>query len=167
MPSYFLESYNASFVWSWLWWQERGCTWCLSIWSPSYHQYQLGLLKYILYCHLCSTIALSHVIFWSGWTSRAHLIYPLLSCYQVVSPDHDHLPMNMIALMVGILRVEERGNESTSQATDIDSRSRLQMFLDWLKTHPSARDHKTASWGVFYRVSFEKEACIMNGFLEH
>ena len=28
--------------------RERGCTWCLCIWSPSYHQFQLGLLKYIL-----------------------------------------------------------------------------------------------------------------------
>jgi hypothetical protein len=94
---------------------------------------------------LCSTIALSHVIWWSGWTSRAHLMYPVLSCYQVVSPDHVHLPMNMTALMVGILRVEERGNECASQAIDIDSRSKLQTFSDWLKTRPSARDNKTAS----------------------
>ena len=36
-------------------------------------------------------------------------MYPLLS-YKVVSPDHVHLLMNMTALMVGILRVEERGN---------------------------------------------------------
>ena len=35
---------------------DRGCTWCLSIWSPSYHQFQLGLLKYILTSlfHYCS-----------------------------------------------------------------------------------------------------------------
>ena len=124
--------------------RERGCTWCLSIWSPSYQQFQLGLLKYILYWHLCSTIALSHVIFWNVWTSRARLMYPVLS-YQVVAQDHVHLLMNMTALMVGILRVEERGNEHASQAICIDSRSKLQKFSDWLKTHPSDRDNKTAS----------------------
>jgi hemerythrin len=53
--------------------------------------------------------------------------------------------MNMTALMVGILRVEERGNEHASQAIDIDSRSTLQKFSDWLKTHPSTRDNKIAS----------------------
>ena len=72
-------------------------------------------------------------------------MYPVLSCYQVVAQHHVHLPMNMIALMVGILRVEERGNVHASQAIDIDSRSKLQQFSDWLKTHPSARDNKTAS----------------------
>ena len=80
--------------------RERGCTWCLSIWSPLYHQFQLRLLKYILYWHLCSTIALSHLIFRSGWTSGAHLMYPVL-INQVVAQDHVHLPMNMTALMVG------------------------------------------------------------------
>ena len=36
--------------------RERGCTWWLSIWSPLYHQCQLGLLKYILTSlfHYCS-----------------------------------------------------------------------------------------------------------------
>ena len=92
-------------------------------------------------------------------------MYPLL-INQVVSPYHVHLPMNMTALMVGILRVEERGNVHASQANDIDSRSKPQMFADWLKTHPSARDNKTASRDVFFRVSFEKAACIVNGFLE-
>ena len=53
-----------------------------------------------------------------------------------------------------------------SQAIDIDSRSKLQQFSDWLKTHPSARDNKTASQDVFSRVRFEKAACIVNGFLE-
>ena len=108
--------------------RERGCTWCLSIWSASYHQFQLGLLKYILYWCLCSTIALSHVVFRSGCTSGAHLMYPVLS-FQVVAPHHVHLPMNMTALMVGILRVEERGNEHASQAIDIDSRSKLQQLF--------------------------------------
>ena len=146
--------------------RERGCTWCLSIWSASYHQFQLGLLKYILYWCLCSTIALSHVVFRSGCTSGAHLMYPVLS-FQVVAPHHVHLPMNMTALMVGILRVEERGNEQASQAIDIDSRSKIQNFLDWLKTRTSARDNKTASQDLFSRVSFEKAARIVNGFLEH
>ena len=69
------------------------------------------------------------VIFWSGWTSGAHLMYPVLSCYQMVSPDHAHLlPVNMTALMVGILRVEERGNVHASQAICIGSRSKLQQF---------------------------------------
>ena len=68
-----------------------------------------------------------------------------MRCYQVVAPHDVHLPMNVTALMVGILRVEERGNEHTSQAIAIDSRSKLQQFSDWLKTHPSARDNKTAS----------------------
>ena len=37
-------------------------------------------------------------------------MYPVLSCYQVVAQDHVHILMNMTALMVGILRVEEGGN---------------------------------------------------------
>jgi hypothetical protein len=54
--------------------------------------------------------------------------------------------MNMTALMVGILRMEERGNVHASQAMDIDSRSKLQKFSDWLKIPcPSARGNKTAS----------------------
>jgi hypothetical protein len=73
-------------------------------------------------------------------------MYPVSSCYHVVSQDHVHLlPMNMTALMVGILRVEERGIVHASQAIDIDSRSKLQKFSDWLKTCPSARDNETAS----------------------
>jgi hypothetical protein len=74
--------------------------------------------------------------------------------------------MNMTALMVGILRVEERGNECASQAIDIDSRSKVQHFSDWLKTCPSARDSKIASQDLFSRLSFEKAAHIVNGFLE-
>jgi hypothetical protein len=93
-------------------------------------------------------------------------MYPLM-INQVVSPDHVHLPMNMTALMVDILRVEERGNEHASQVIAIDSRSKLQTFSDWLKTRPSARDNKTASQDVFSRVSFEKKSCIVNGFLEY
>ena len=45
------------------------------------------------------------------------MMYPVLSCYQVVSQDHVHLLMNMTALMVGILRVEERGNVLLMQLT--------------------------------------------------
>ena len=71
-------------------------------------------------------------------------MYPVL-INQVVSQDHVHLLMNMTALMVGILRVEGRGNEYASQAIDIDSRSKLQQFSDWLKTCPSARENRTAS----------------------
>ena len=60
-------------------------------------------------------------------------MYPVL-INQVVSQDHVYLlPMNMTALMVGILRVEEGGNEIASQAIDIDSRSKIQnMFFDCL-----------------------------------
>ena len=73
-------------------------------------------------------------------------MYPVLSCYQVIAPHHVHLLMNMTALMVGILRVEERGNVLASQAIDIDSRSKLnKKNLDGLKTCPNARDKKTAS----------------------
>jgi hypothetical protein len=72
-------------------------------------------------------------------------MHPVLSYYQVVAPHHVHLLMNMTVLMVGILRVEERGNVHASQAIDIDSRSKQQKFLDWLKTCPSARDNETAS----------------------
>ena len=123
------------------------------------HIIHFSLDYWSIYWHLCSTIALSHVIFWSGWTSGARLMYPVLSCYQVVSPDHVHLlPMNMTALMVGILRVEERGNEYASQTIDIDSRSKIQEFSDWLKTRPSARDNKIANQDVFSRVSFEKKS---------
>ena len=56
-------------------------------------------------------------------------MYPVL-IKQVVSQDHVHLlPMNMTALMVGILRVEERGNVHASQAIDIDSRSKIQKLF--------------------------------------
>ena len=72
-------------------------------------------------------------------------MYPVLSCYQVVAQHNVHLLMNMTALMVGILRVEERGNVHASQAIDIDSRSKIQQFADWLKTCPGARENKTAS----------------------
>ena len=41
------------------------------------------------------------------------------------------------------------------------------MLFRSLKTCPSARDNKTASRDVFSRVSFEKVARIVNGFLEH
>ena len=54
-----------------------------------------------------------------------------------------------------------------SQAIGIDSRSKLQKCLDWLETHSSARNNKAANWDVFSRVSFEKAASIVNGFLEH
>ena len=108
------------------------------------HIIHFSLDYWSIYWHLCSTIALSHVIFRSGWTSRAYLMYPVLSCYQVVSPDHVHLLMNMTALMVGILRVV-RKTECASQGIGIDSRSKLQKFLDWPKTCPSARKNKTAS----------------------
>jgi hypothetical protein len=74
--------------------------------------------------------------------------------------------MNMTALMVGILKVEESGNVQASQAIGIDSRSEIQKFSDWLKTRPSARDSMIASQDVFSRVSFETAACIVNGFLE-
>ena len=58
-------------------------------------------------------------------------MYPVL-INQVVSQDHVHLPMNMTALMVGILRVEERrGNVHASQAIDIDSRSKIQKLFFW------------------------------------
>ena len=50
--------------------RERGWTWCLSIWSPSYHQFQLGLLKYILTSlfHFCSVPC--HFLEWlDKWSS--------------------------------------------------------------------------------------------------
>ena len=72
-------------------------------------------------------------------------MYPVLNCYQVVAQHHVHLLINMTALMVGILRVEERGNMCAPQAIAIDSRSKIQIFLDWLKTCPSARENKTVS----------------------
>ena len=59
-----------------------------------------------------------------------------------------------------------RKRKCASQAIDIDSRSKLQKFSDWLKTHPNARDNKTASQDMFSRASFEKAACILNVFLE-
>jgi hypothetical protein len=59
-----------------------------------------------------------------------------------------------------------RKRKCASQEIDIDSRSKIQKLLDWLKTCPNARDNKTASQDVFSRVSFEKAAYIVNGFLE-
>ena len=41
-----------------------------------------------------------------------------------------------------------RKRNCASQAIDIDSKSKLQQFSDWLKTRPSARDNKTASRDV-------------------
>ena len=52
------------------------------------------------------------------------------------------------------------------QLTLIAGLSYKSCFSDWLKTCPSARDNKTASQDVFSRVSFEKAAHIVNGFLE-
>ena len=117
VPSYFPESYNASFVWSWLWryWRER--VYLVLVYLKSFIFISVSLDYWSIHWHLCSTITLLHLIFWSGWTSRAHLMYPVLSCYQV-SQDHVHLlPMNMTALMVCILRVEERGNVLLKQLT--------------------------------------------------
>ena len=82
----------------------------------AFHIISFSLDYWSIYWHLCSTIALSHVIFRSSWTSGAHLMYPVL-INQVVSQDHVHLPMNMTALMVCILRVEERGNVLLKQLT--------------------------------------------------
>ena len=59
-----------------------------------------------------------------------------------------------------------RKRKYASQAIAIDSRSKIQQFSDWLKIHPSARDNRTASQDVFSRVSFERAARIVNGFLE-
>ena len=91
-------------------------------------------------------------------------MYPVLS-YQVVAPHHVHLPTNMTVLLVGHTK-GGRKRKHTSQAIDIDSISELQTISDWLKTCPSERDNKTASRDVFSRVSFEKVARIVNGFLE-
>ena len=66
-------------------------------------------------------------------------MYPVLSCYQVVSRDHVHSPMNMTALMVGILRVEERGNECAYQAIDIDSRSKVQKVFGLAQDTPKCK----------------------------
>ena len=66
-------------------------------------------------------------------------MYPVL-INQVVSPDHVHLLMNVTALMVGILRVEERGNAHASQAIAIDSRSKLQkLFFRLAKDMPKCK----------------------------
>ena len=91
-------------------------------------------------------------------------MYPVL--INQGSLNNVHLfPMNMTVLMLGILR-SERKRKCAFQVIDIDSRSELQTCLDWLKTCPSARDNKTASRDVFSRVSFEKAAHIVNGFLK-
>jgi hypothetical protein len=47
-----------------------------------------------------------------------------------------------------------RKRKCAPQAIDIDSRSKVQKFLDWLKTCPSARDNKTASWDVCFQSEF-------------
>ena len=53
-----------------------------------------------------------------------------------------------------------RKRKCASQAIAIDSRSKLQKYLDRLKTRPSARDNKTAGRDVFSRVSFEKPPAL-------
>ena len=123
--------------------RELGLTWCLSIWGPSYHQFQLGLLKYILtsLLHYCSVP--SHFQEWlDKWSSPDVPSIELLpggsstSCpptsNEYDSPD-------------GVHTKGGRKRKCASQAIDIDSRSKLQTFGDWLKTCSSARDNKTAS----------------------
>ena len=44
--------------------REKGCIWCLSIWSPSYHQFQLGLLKYTLTSLFYYCSVPSHFLEW-------------------------------------------------------------------------------------------------------
>ena len=143
--------------------RKRGCTWCLSIWSPSYHQFQLGLLKYILTSlfHYCSVPC--HFLEWLDKQSS-----PDVPSIELL-PDGSSAscpPSNEYDSPNGVHTKGGRKRKRASHAIDIDSRSKLQKFSDWLKTRPSARDHKTASWDVFSRVSIEKAACIVNGFLE-
>jgi hypothetical protein len=83
-------------------------------------------------------------------------MYPVLS-YQVVSQDHVHLLMNMTALMVGILRVEERGNVLLKRLTLVAGLS--------YKSFQTGSRHAQVQ-GTISRVCFEKAACIVNGFLE-
>jgi hypothetical protein len=127
------------------------------------HQFQLGLLKYILTSLFHYRSVPCHFQVWLDKRSSPDLpsieLIPgsiSTSCppsNEYDSPDGGHTKGG-------------RKRKCASQATDIDSKSKLQRFSDWLKTCPSARDNKTASRDVFSRVSFEKSARIVNGFLE-
>ena len=135
--------------------RERGCTWCLSICSPPYHQFQLGLLKFILSSlfHYCSVP--SHFLEWLDKWSSPHVpsIELLPGGISRSCP-----PSNEYDSPDGGYTNGGRKRKCASQAIDIDSRSKLQTFSDWLNTHPSARDNKTASQDLFSRVHFEKTA---------
>ena len=143
--------------------RERGCTWCLFIWSPSYQQYQLGLLKYILRSlfHYCSVPC--HFLEWLDKRSSPDVpsIDQPGDIFRSCPPSNEYDSPDGGHTMGG------RKKKCASQAIAIDSRSKLQSFSDWLKTHSSARNNKAASRDVFSRVSFEKAACIVNGFLKH
>ena len=103
------------------------------------HQFQLGLLKYILTSlfHYCSVPC--HFQEWlDKWSSPDVPSIELLpgisrsypSSNECDSPDGGHTKGG-------------KKRKCASQAIDIDSRSKLQQFSDWLKTRPSARDNKT------------------------
>ena len=142
--------------------RERGCTWCLSIWSHSYHQFQLGLLKYILTSLFHYHSAPCHFLEWLDKQSSPDVP----SIDQPGGSSRSCPPFNEYDSPDGGHTKGGRRRKCASQTIAIDSRSKLQKFSDWLKTHPSARDNKTASRDLFSRVSFEKAACIVNGFLE-
>ena len=127
------------------------------------HQFQLGLLKFILtslyhYCSVpchfqeCLDKQSSPDVPSIELTGGSSTSCPPSNEYD--SPDGGHTKGG-------------RKRKCASQTIAIDSMSNLQKCSDWLKTRPSARDNKTASRDVFSRVSFEKAACIVNGFLEH
>ena len=105
------------------------------------HQFQLGLLKYILTSLFHYRSVPFHFLEWLDKRSSPDV--PSIdqpggisrSCppsNEYDSPDAGHTKGG-------------GKKECASQAIDIDSRSKLQQFLDWLKTRPSARDNKTAS----------------------
>ena len=146
--------------------RERWCTWYLSIWNPPYQQYQLGLLKYILYWHLCSTHYFSVPCHFLEWLDkRSSPDVPSIELRGGISRSCPPAS-NEYDSPDGVHTKGGRKRKCTPQAIDIDSRSKLEKCSDWLKTHPSARDNRTASQDVFSWVSFETAGRIVNGFLE-
>ena len=122
---------------------ERECVLgaCLFEVSPSYHQFQLGLLKYILTSlfHYCTVPC--HFLEWLDKQSS-----PVVPSIELPGGSSTSCPpSNGYDSPDGGHTKGGRKRKCASQAIDIDSRSKLQTFSDWLKKHPSARDNKTAS----------------------
>ena len=104
------------------------------------HQFQLGLLKYILTSLFHYRSVPCHFQEWLDKRSSPDVP----SIDQPGSISRSCPPSNEYDSPDGGHTKGGRKRKCASQAIATDSRSKLQQFSDWLKTCPSARDHTTA-----------------------